>query len=380
VSYDLQAARTVLSVGAPLLEGWGTPANVIAARENFHLVHAGAIESPTAMLADEWIRIAPGGEEAFVAGLPPALLRRLERDGPSVVVGDAPGIDELNRRLHAPVYPRPEAPVPAAWRKQAAPIAELAAVPDHAIRYLLIDESWPLSYIPWHEIERTLVREDPVVVTFAATRGGYARYAKYALPAAVYPEITEDIPPAIDQTSPVFRLAIPLVPPPAGVTSAADFAGSLAGVSSATALRERAGAIDNADAFWKSLNEGAVWVGNRTDDRLSSSVRRLKVAVWPDSDLPLTAVSAPHTPALLSPLMTKLYQESNLRLAPNAIALNPACGLAQDSRAVLQTRLGKCPVQVVIDPGVPPDAVLTGSSPGIRDICQQASRAKVVRA
>src|ERR1035441_7065761 len=32
----------------------------------------------------------------------------------------------------------------------------------------------------------------------------------------------------------------------------------------------------------------------------------------------------PYTPALVSPLMTKLYQESNLRLAPNRVALHPA--------------------------------------------------------
>jgi hypothetical protein len=118
VAYDLQAARTVLSVGAPLLEGWGTPRNVIAARDNFHLVHAGAMESPTAMLADEWIRIPAGGEEAFIANLPPALLRRLRENGPSLVIGDAPGIDELNRQLHAPVYVRPEAPVPADHRSR----------------------------------------------------------------------------------------------------------------------------------------------------------------------------------------------------------------------------------------------------------------------
>ena len=50
---------------------------------------------------------------------------------------------------------------------------------------LLIDESSAVSYIPWHRIQQKLVRESPLVVTFAATRGGYARYAQYALPTAV---------------------------------------------------------------------------------------------------------------------------------------------------------------------------------------------------
>jgi hypothetical protein len=77
--------------------------------------------------------------------------------------------------------------------------------------------------------------------------------------------------------------------------------------------------------------------------------------------------------------MTKLYQESNLLLPPNAAALNPACGLEQGTRAILQTRFGKCAFTVTLDASVPPGAVLTGSSPGIRDICPCGEGAKVVR-
>ena len=61
-------------------------------------------------------------------------------------------------------------------------------------------------------------------------------------------------------------------------------------------------------------------------------------------------VAAPWTPALVSPLMTKLYQESNLRVAPNAIALHPEDARDCGARAILQTRLGKCAVNVVADP------------------------------
>ena len=64
-AYDLSAAKTVLSIGAPLLDGWGTPANVIAARQNFRLIQAEAVESRTAVLADEWIPLEPGTEAAF---------------------------------------------------------------------------------------------------------------------------------------------------------------------------------------------------------------------------------------------------------------------------------------------------------------------------
>jgi anaerobic selenocysteine-containing dehydrogenase len=82
--------------------------------------------------------------------------------------------------------------------------------------------------------------------------------------------------------------------------------------------------------------------------------------------------------------MTKLYQESNLRLAPNRIVLSPAdaaaAGLRNNGRAILQTRLGKCAVEVTVDPAVPQGSVRVGGSPGIQDVCGPAARAKVVSA
>ena len=100
-------------------------------------------------------------------------------------------------------------------------------------------------------------------------------------------------------------------------------------------------------------------------------------------DLPLIAIRERNTSALVSPLMTKIYQESNLRLAPNRVALNPedarAADLSKGGRAVLQTRAGKCSVEVTVDPAVPPGAVLVGSSSGIQDVCSADARAKVVR-
>src|ERR1035438_247034 len=100
VAYDLSATKTVLSIGAPLLDGWGTPANVVAARQNFRLIQAEAVESRTAVLADEWIPLAPGTERAFAQEILGALqgertsavARELTADGSSFVLGDAPEI------------------------------------------------------------------------------------------------------------------------------------------------------------------------------------------------------------------------------------------------------------------------------------------------
>jgi len=416
--YDLHAAKTVLSIGAPLLDGWGTPANVIAARQNVRLIQAEAVESRTAVLADEWIPLEPGTERVFAGQIlkslqgarTSALAGELLANGPSLVIGDAPEIGEINRLLGAwgkTVVASTEAPVPDPWKKSAAAITALADVPDHSIRVLLIDESAAASYIPWQQIEPKLSRENPLVVTFAATRGGYARHAQYALPVGVYPELTDDIAPAVDSVRPVFRISVPLVTPPAGLANPADFVGALAGVPASNALRERADAIQKTgrgsvltyadgketpvkeltpDAFWKALNEGGEWKGDVVSRAPSPSRSAARPAEVAESagDLPLIAIHEAHNPALVSPLMTKLYQESNVRLAPNRVALHPddarAANLTNSARAILQTRMGKCTVEVTVDAAVPAGAVLVGGSAGIQDVCAAGARAKVVSA
>jgi hypothetical protein len=107
------------------------------------------------------------------------------------------------------------------------------------------------------------------------------------------------------------------------------FAAALAGVPAHEALRERADAIHKtgrgidrktADEFWKVLNEGQVWTGERADRPATvgqtTKTDRLSYGEF-------IIIPAPWTPALVSPLMTKLYEESNLRLAPNSIAIHP---------------------------------------------------------
>jgi anaerobic selenocysteine-containing dehydrogenase len=410
---DLHAAKTVLNIGVPVLDGWGTPANILAARDQFRLIQAEAMESGTAVLADEWLPIPAGAESAFAQGIlealqrgrPAGIAKELLENAPSVVLGDAPEIPEINRLLGAygkTIVARAEAPVADSWKKSAAPITQLSELPDRSLQVLLIDESSDLGYIPWRHIERKLVRENPLVVTFASSRGGYARYATFTLPVAVYPEVTDDVPPAADRVQASFKLSVPLVPPPAGMASLAEFAGALAGLTASNTLRERAGEIFKSgqgtvvtyadgketplkefteDSFWKALNEGAEWKGGRSAARPEPPPSSAPVPAESVADLPLVAIAQPRTPAG-SPLMTKLYQESNLRLAPNRVALSPAdaraAGVHDGAHAILQTRIGKCAVEVTVTPAVPEGAIQVGSSPGIQDVCGRAARAKVV--
>jgi hypothetical protein len=415
VAVDLAKARTVLSLGVPLLDGWGTPGNVIAARPGFRLIQADAVESRTASLADQWLRIRPGSEDALAQALAgatthaaaadatglaeaeiAALAAQLAQNGPVLVLGSS-RLESTGRTIVA----RRETPVPEEWQK-AAPVTDLASLPDGSVRVLLIDESAPGEYLPWQAIARKLAPDSPVVVTFATTREGYGRHAQYVLPAGIYPEVDGDIPPAIDSVAATFRLSTPLVAPPQGMVKPEEFVAAAAGLPVTDTLHERAAAIHKtargtlftyADAksvalkdvsagdFWKALQAGGCWI-DAPDDK-APAARLTTAATKPrpteESDLPLTVVVGREL-APASPILSKLYQESNLRLAPNRVALHPSCGLLDGTQAVFETLLGKCPVGVTLDAGVPPGLVHVSVSPALLDLCADGARAKVVRA
>lgn len=443
-AFDLHQAKTVLSFGAPLLDGWGTPGNVIAARDNFRLIQAEPLESRTASLADLWLLIRPGSEETLAQAIAHALAgdkpsaeaagitgltqeqiasvaEELVHHGPALALdgGQTPGVMELNRQLGSlgrTIVARREAPVPEDWKK-AAPVTALSGVPDSSIRVLLIDESAVDGHLPWSAIESKLVRDQPLVVTFAWARQGYGRHAQFVLPTAVYPEVLDDIPPAIDSVAAAFRIAAPLVKAPAGMANPSEFIGGLAGLKATDTLRERADAIHKAgrgtlftygagksrpvielkpDDFWKALNEGGCWLDAADEKRglpilpdaagLPSGPARESI----NKDLPLMAIACETRAAAapLSPLMSKLYQESNLRLAANHAALHPvtarACGVGDGSRAILRTRAGDAPIEVSLDSGVPPGVVKVAAGNGIADLFGESegrpTRANVVKA
>jgi hypothetical protein len=433
---NLAAARTVLSIGVPVLEGWGTPGNVLAARSGFRLIQAEPVESRTAALADLWLRIQPGSESALVLALtallegkaapaPAAetgltekqiadLAGELAHNRPALVLagGDVPEALALNRLTGAwgtSLVARAEAPVPDSWKKTAPP-AGLASLPDGSIRALLIDESVPGDYLPWNAIAPKLVPDNPVVVAFAWSRSGYGRHAQFTLPAAVYPEMTGDAPAAIDSPVAAFRLFNPLIPAPAGMVDPAAFIANAAGTDASAALRERADAIHKAgrgtlftyadakstpvkevqpEGFWKALNLGGCWIDAGWQAKPPApreSGWQAKTPVPQESNhLPLVVALSemPGATGLVSPLMSKLYQESNLRVGRNRAALNPASarasGVGDGGRAMLRTALGKCPIEVTVSPSVPPGVVEVGASPEVLDICGAFSRARVAQ-
>jgi len=434
VAVNLAAAKIVLSFGAPVLDGWGTLGNAIAARDGFRLIQAETVESRTAVLADVWLPIRPGSEVALARAIAGLLrkednsslqaaasqtglreeqivevARELAANRPALVLdsqerSEILALNQLTGSLGRAIVTRRETPVPDSWKKAAAE-TELDAVADRSIRLLLIDESVPGAYVPWSAIERKLVADNPVVVAFAWSRGGYGRHARFVLPTAVYPEGVDDIPPAVDSPLAMFRLSNALVPAPAGVVNPAEFVAGLAGISASDALRERSDAIAKTgrgtlftyadaksarakdvkpDDFWKALNQGACWMDDpppRTE--IPKLASRRATAPAAADDLPFAVVMADAYALPCSPILSKVYQESNLRLAANRAALHPSaagdCGVKDGCRAMIETRSGKLEVLVTLDAAVPKGVVQLAAAASTLELFASSARAKVVR-
>jgi len=433
---DLGAARTVLSLGAPLVDGWGTPGNVFAARGHFRLIQADATETRTASFADVWLPVRAGSESALAAAVSgeigaaeaarvsgleekqiAGLIAELRANGPSVVLArDAsPEVERANMALGAPgrtLVARRQTPAPAAWQT-CAPVTALEAVPEGSIRVLFIDESAPGEYIPWPAIAPKMAANQPLVVAFAWTAEGYGKHARFTLPAPVFGEALDDIPAAVDGVAAAFRLSTPLVTPQAAVVNPPEFIARLAALKADGALRERADAIHQtargqvftsadskttplremkADDFWKALNAGACWMDEKAPlgKPPLSYVRGSEVATrWqaeaPAPVLPLAIVMGESAgPPLSSPLSSKLYRESSLRQSPDRIALAPAtaraAGVSDGSRAVLETGGARLPVVVALDAGLPPDVVRIAAGSATGDLQGAFARGKVVPA
>jgi hypothetical protein len=382
---DFESARTVLSLGTPLLDGWIPPARIFGVRDRFRLIQVEPVESRTAVLADAWLPNLPGSEDAligalagdlppaqaaFITGIPEARIealgRELRENGPAVVIDSemSDAVIGLNQRLGSKALRlRAEAPVPDSW-KDAVAISDLASLPDRSLRVLVIDASAGGSEVPWSEVNRKLAAPDALVIAFSPL----AMSARYVLPTAVFPETAEDIPSAPDSVGAAFRVATPLVPAPAGMVNAAEFLG-IAG----DPLRERADAIHatgkgrvesyadgsvkpvaelKADEFWKALETGR-WIGD-----VASSELRSGGQAWRRT---------PPVQRMVSPILSKLDRESDLRLGPGRVALHPSAGFTEGVRV----RAGERLLTVTIDSRVPPGLAIEGGWPeSVREASQ----------
>ena len=364
LGYDLENAKTVVSFGAPLLDGWGTPGRLTrlwsekAAGQiepQLRLIQIEPTLSRTAARAWRWLAIREGSEAELAAGLvhvlvdehlvpakgplPPATLEEaavetgltinairelaytMAAQQPTLVITqDAnPAVGALNVLLGALGAP---GGIVLRRKNSASPVPlETNTSPYRAI---LID-----STVPWDFVPRT----NAEVFRFAAWDGGVE--PEWLLPSPGFLEELTDIPVAPTSAVETYAVATNLLAQPEEPKTLAQF---LAKIDSTLPDVERlihtrceklfqakqgtifaeqttpVAEFESAAKMEEQLRKGGVWVG----DPLRSGNFKCTLKEWP------AASAASHSadwasqwaPPLFPPLATKLYQESTLRETP----------------------------------------------------------------
>jgi anaerobic selenocysteine-containing dehydrogenase len=363
LGYDLENTRTIVSFGAPLLDGWCAPGRFERlwtehcagqTDPDLRLIQVEPSLSRTAGCAWKWIKILPGSESFLAAGLarvlleeqlvaargpmPPATLaeagtqtglspesirglaRTIAAQGPALAIAAdaAPAIAALNIVLGA-VGARG-----GIIRQSFSPARANGREPGK-IRAVLID-----STVPWDFTSDASAE----VFHFAAWDGGGNR-AGWLLPAPGFLEELTDIPTAPASARETYAVAAGLLKPVTGARCAAEFlasvdsrlmpVGEIIHARCRELFRSQTGHLVSDDVVPVSkfasskkieaaLCSGAVWIGG--PPRPGGFHCRLNE--WPAPSEPPHAAgwTAAWVPPVLPPLAPKLYQESSLRERP----------------------------------------------------------------
>jgi anaerobic selenocysteine-containing dehydrogenase len=369
LGYDLEHAQTILSFGAPLLDGWGTPGRFARlwadraaglANPQLRLIQIETTFSRTAARAWRWMQIREGSESALASGVAQVLLEQslvpAQGPVPQVSLIDVAAETRLStdairdlayalvERRPAVVIARDENPAIAALnvllgavgtrggivRRSSSvqsKISDESALPKP--RAVVVDASAPWDFTPEPGTE---------IFRFAAWDSGTTP-VDWLLPAPAFLEDLTDVPSAPTSAVETSAVAPTLIKPPADLLSAAQF---LANADSNLVpvdkiihsrcdeiFRKRSGNICGQEThpvsqfptlqkLEEELWQGAVWVGEP-----STPVNlRCELTEWPTA----TPISPTETwttewpVPVLPPLASKLYIESALREAPGRTA------------------------------------------------------------
>ena len=365
LGYDWENARTIVSFGAPLLDGWGAPGQFSrlwaerAAGMNdpyLRLIQIEPTFTRTSARAWQWISIREGSESSLAAGLARVLLEQklVPAHGPipPMSLADAAAqtgltADAIGDLAHAIASHTPalaicadDNPAVAALNvllgaigsrggivrtsKNPAPHLSDEKFTGNA-RALLIDASVPWNFVPQTGGE---------IFRFAAWNGGPTK-SDWLLPAPGFLEELTDVPSAPASAIETYAVAPSLTKPASDVRSAVQFVGSLdPALQSAESVIHsrcanifrnrggklcaqetvRVGEIASAQKLEEQLWKGAVWVA----EPLQAGGLRCKLEEWPENKPPARPENwaSAWTAPIFPPLASKLYLESGLRESP----------------------------------------------------------------
>ena len=291
------------------------------------------------------------------------------------------------------------------------PVSDIASVPDLSIRVLVIDGAEGSKVLPWNLIEPKLTLKDSMVVTLSPYLSELARRSDFVIPTPSHLETLTDIPTPFEAKTATFAVATPMIQAPATVVQPIDVLNQLS--SSSDSLEQHlkqtvesihkskrgnlfkfadgslvaVSSISSADDLWKFLNDGAIWIDSprkQTPPKTFTLVGQTGIARMQKAcELPTTITSQNANEAnmvlipygfsaavgsgQLSPLLSKIYQESNLRRGKRSISVNPSTGsplgLDEGDKAIILTSKGTGEVTMHLDSAVMPGVAIAYVGP-----------------
>ena len=348
LGYDFENAGVVLSLGAPLLDGWGVPDRLPRLwstrreKDSPMFLHAAGRPSPSALLSDSHYWIHPGSEAALAAGLAGALVRaglaraaaaaltpeeasartglaaaeidriaRLLASRTAIVVGggdpvagcmDAAGervVAGLNVMLGSlgragGIVPRHPAPAPDG--EAPAGIQRLEAVEDGSLAVLVHDASTPAVALPDALLRRKLA-SGGTVVRLTAYRPEADSAPDIAVPATAFLEALDDAAGPREARVASWSVAPALLAPPAGVFSTTQFLarlGAEVGIDAGNLedlMKRKADAIVRARRGSVRGRDGSIG-GPAPTDAAALFKEIQEGAAWVDDPAPLRPIQA----------------------------------------------------------------------------------------
>lgn len=304
----------------------------------------------------------------------------------------------------------------------------LTEIPDGSLDLLIVDGSFPGAPVPRELLRRKLRGPDSLIVALSAFAGGAAALAAdLILPTPAPGEWVDDVPTPALASRASYAWSPPLAAPPDWAVHPADWLARLDTASGITGGPANGRARHDAEmalrtAVLQSRGQGQVFdprdgnttgIANLVDSNVLGTVLArggcwTNPATMPldDRDIRLLGRDgalatqwralaggrqggsttdgsgrllltiggdlAAAAGAVVSPVLNKLYRESELRAGSRQAALNPATasalGLADGSAAELSTVHGTRRVTILHDASLPPGLVRLASGPGPLDL------------
>ncbi|NUN68896.1 MAG: molybdopterin-dependent oxidoreductase [Bacteroidetes bacterium] len=278
----------------------------------------------------------------------------------------------------------------------------LQEIPDGSVGTLFIDGADSGYAIPWILIRKKLSTDASLVVSFSSVLDPLTAEADILIPAPAPFEVLRDVHVTSHSAVPSFALSVPILPLNENAVETQTVLRMLAEkTGNGTEIPENEASLkaavqrihdskrgsvqspadgavtpvkefSSSDDLWNALASGGLWTG---EEKKQNRLHPVTVAaVRPDKQQQhdgLVMIASGYHGALhaaqLSPVMSKMFQETDLRPVNNTILLSPVTaqqvGIQHDGQAVITTTAGTQQVRTKISPAVRPGVLEASIGP-----------------